>query len=460
VTLRTRLLLALAYVLILAVVALELPLATSLGDRVDAEVKSQARGQADVVAKSSEDLVLPTDARRLARLAQSAGRSARGRVVIVNRRGRLVADSAGRGLLGRSYASRPEIRSALTGRSVQERRHSDSLNAEILATAVPVVQRGATVGAVRVTQNVDSVSHAVRTNTLRLALLGAVVLLLGLGAGLIIAGQVTRPLRRLRDTALRIAGGDLDSRARVEGSTEQRSLASSFNVMTERLSAALKSQQLFVADASHQLRTPLTGLRLRLEEARAECPAGNGAAAELDEGMREIDRLSAIVDELLVLSQSGASDGQAQSVEIEETARRLVGRWAALAEERGVRLALEPGPDGGEAHCDPADLDRALDALVENAVRYTPPGGRVTVRTGLGSVEILDEGPGLAEGEDVLVFERFHRGVAGRDGPSGSGLGLAIARQLSERWGGHVTLENRTAAGVRAALTIPVMERV
>ncbi len=302
-SLRTRLLLSLAYVLVLAVVSLGVPLALSLRERVNAEVHSQALSQADVVAATSADLLKQPSARELGALALSAGASVRGRVLILDARGRVLADSAGSETLGSTYASRPEVVSALHGRGVQTQRVSRTLGAAILATAVPVVSRGRTIGAVRITQSVAAVQRAVRSTVAKLALVAGTVLLLGLLAGGVIARQVGLPLRRLEGVARRLAGGDLAARAAVEGSSEQRSLSTSFNEMANRVEHMMSAQREFVADASHQLRTPLAGLRLRLEEARAAAE-GTSIRAELDAGTAEIDRLAAIVEELLVLSRA------------------------------------------------------------------------------------------------------------------------------------------------------------
>jgi two-component system, OmpR family, sensor kinase len=438
-------------VLVLAIVALEVPLAIELGKRVDAEVRSQAKSQADVVAATAAGQLTPS---KLNSLVETAARAVRGRVVVVDSRGRLIADSAGAVPLGTPYGDRPEIAAALKGRASQDTRKSQTLNAEILATAAPVVHGGSIEGAVRVTQSVKAVHHAVRRTILGLALIGVFVLALGLGAGLVIAGQISRPVRRLDEAARRIAGGDLEVRAPVEGSAEQQSLSNSFNEMTGRLSQAIRAQQSFVADASHQLRTPLTGLRLRLEEARARGVSA-GADEELRAGEREVERLAKTIDELLVLSRAGEHDAPGEVVDLAQAARDAVSRWYAFAEEHGNTLEL--GGDGREATvwAARADVDRALDALMENAVLYSPPGTGITVRPLPRSIAVEDEGPGLQGGEAQLVFERFHRGRAGTRMAVGTGLGLPIARELARRWGGDATIENRDGRGARAALEFP-----
>lgn len=441
--------------LVLAIVALEVPLALNLARRVDAEVRSQARSQAEVVAASAAGLVSPPRPAALAELVGTSAVSVRGRVIVVDAHGIVIADSAGHDTLGDDYASRPEIVAALSGRDFQDTRRSQTLREDLLATAAPIVASRRTVGAVRITQSVARVQDAVERTIVGLALVGLVVLVLGLGAGLVIAEQVARPLRRLEATARAVDAGDLQLRAREQGSAEQRSLARSFNDMTERLVRALRAQQDFVADASHQLRTPLAGLRLRLEEARAEGVSG-GAERELDAGMRELDRLSVTIDELLVLSRAGERDAPGERLSLDEAATRAAERWAPAA--RDAAIAIAAGPEA-EPHryvwCARADLDRALDALVENAIRYGPAGSEVRIVAGAGRIEVLDEGPGLAQDEAEAVFERFHRGSAGRAGASGTGLGLAIARELARSWGGEATLANRDGRGAVAVLRLP-----
>jgi signal transduction histidine kinase len=432
-------------VLVLAVVALEVPLIISLRDRVDAEVRSQARGQAEIVAASVIDDM--EDPQTLQEIAQRAAGNVRGRVIVVGRRGRLLADSAGEERVGIDYASRPEIAAALRGDPLQEERASETLDQTILATAVPVVRGRTRLGVVRITQSVDAVARATWRATLGLIAIGLLVLVLGLLAGALIAGQVAGPVRRLDAAARRIAEGDLSARAQVEGSAEQQRLARTFNDMTARLERLVASQRDFVADASHQLRTPLSGLRLRLEEARAST-ADAEAHREIDAGLGELDRLAAMVSELLVLSHAGEVDAPPERVDLEDAAERAAARWDGTD---GGRVVASGEP--AEGFAPRADVDRALDALIENAVHYG--NGEVEVRFRPGALEVLDRGPGLSPDDLGAVFERFHRGAAGRAGPHGTGLGLPIARELARRWGGEVTLANRDDGGARATVTVP-----
>jgi signal transduction histidine kinase len=439
---------------VLAIVALEVPLAQTYSDRVSAEIRSQAIGQAELLASAANPRLARSDRPRLQDLVVSAAASTRGRVIVVDARGRLIADSVRPPVIGADYRNRREIAEALRGRRVSGERDSATLEERLLVTAVPILRDGRPAGAVRVTQSTTAVAQAKRRVILQLILVGAVVLVIGIGAGWLIAAQIARPMRRLEATAQRVAGGDLGARASEEGATEQRSLAVSFNEMTARLVRLLEAQRQFVADASHQLRTPLAAVRLRLEDARAT-DAGPEAAEQIDRGMEELDRLSRTIDELLTLSAAGEADRPAEPVDVADAAADAVDRWRPYADARGIELALSDGsPDGRRpARARNADVARILDALIENAVRYTRPDSRVTIAVDGTAVEVRDEGPGLAEGELERVFERFHRGRAGA-GITGSGLGLPIARALARRWQGDVTIANRPSGGAVARATL------
>ncbi|HET6174493.1 MAG TPA: HAMP domain-containing sensor histidine kinase [Gaiellales bacterium] len=447
-------LLGAGYLLVLAILAFEVPLVISLNRRVHAEVQSQARSQADVLAATASDLLASKERPTLQALVRRVAKLVRGRVVVVDANARVLADSAGAEPPNQPF-DRPEIAQALAGRAAQLTRNSKTLNAHILATTAPLLQRGRITGAVRVTQSVAATDRAVRRVVLNLAGIGVAVLLIGLVVGTIIARAITGPMKHLRESAEQIAVGDLEVRARVEGSSEQQSLARSFNDMTDRLSLALEAQKQFVADASHQLRTPLAGLRLRIEEAQA-AGVSEAAEAEIRQGTLEIDRLARTIDELLILSSAGEREMQPDTVDTVEAAEAAHARWSRYAQARSITLTLDAESPGDQVACSRADLDLAIDALLENALHYSPANTTVTVSCRGGSIQVRDEGAGLQPGEEVHVFQRFRRGSASAAGPKGSGLGLPIARALARRWGGEVTLMRQPEGGAMATIELPL----
>ena len=457
-SLRLRLLGAVAYILLLIIVALEVPLALNIARRVDAEVKNDAASQAFVVAAgASGSMGRPAN---LQGLAQKAGSDLGARVIIVNRRGILRADSAGPELLGTSYASRDEIRLALSGLRAQGERHSDELGADILYTAVPVVNENQqTVGAVRVTQSVEAVNDRVRRSVLALVGIGAFALLLGLALAWILAETLSRPLRRLAASARRVEAGDLSARAEVKGATEQQEVAHAFNDMTERLERVLDAQREFVANASHQLRTPLTGLRLRLESAAMKA-AGTDLEAELAAAEHEVDRLSRLLTALLTLAREGQAPTPGRAVSLDEAAAGAHARWSDRAEQDGGRIALE-GTETVTACASDDDVAIMLDNLIENAIHYSPPGTTVSIRWGQTGPEVWlaveDEGPGIAPGEEETLFDRFARGRAGKTMP-GTGIGLAVVQMLARRWRGRASIRNRPEGGARVEVWLPAVE--
>ena len=445
-SLRLRLLAAFAYVLVFVLIVLEIPLVLSLSSRVDAEVKAQAAAQAQGVAAGASTRL--GDRAELERLVGQAGRDLGARVIVVDARGRLLADSAGTGLRLSSYRERPEIAAALGGRSQQGTRHSDTLGSDLLYTAVPVVGGGA----VRVTQSVDAVGARVRRNVLVVVAVGLVALALGLVLAWVLAGSLARPLRALARTARRVEDGELDARAEITGASEQRDVAIAFNDMTERLGQAIEAQREFVGNASHQLRTPLTGLRLRLEAAglKSNDPA---VEHELELAEAEVERLTRLLNSLLTLAREGDRPTLRAPASLRHAAEAARDRWLPRAESSGHSLVLE-GDGDALVRAGEEDVAIALDNLIENALVYAPPGTIVTICWGKdGSLAVLDEGPGIPAGEERRVFERFRRGRTDRPG---TGLGLAIVETLARRWGGSASIRTRESGGARAEVRLLV----
>src|SRR5215210_6598793 len=217
-SLRSLLLAAFAYVLLLAILALEVPLALNVSDRINAEVKAQSASEAQLVAASASGRQGPA----LNRIVRTAAQQLGGRVIVVDRQGRLLSDSAGPGLVGRSYAERPEIEEALaTGRTAQGRRQSDTLDQEVLYTAAPIVDEN-DLGAVRITQSVEPIDERVRRDVLGLAAVGLAALAFGLLFAWVLANTLSRPLRGLAAAARRVEAGDLEARAEAGGFGSRR----------------------------------------------------------------------------------------------------------------------------------------------------------------------------------------------------------------------------------------------
>jgi two-component system, OmpR family, sensor kinase len=448
---------AFAYVLVLMLIALEVPLALNLSKRVDAEIKAEASNQARVVAASAAgQLDQPAE---LQPLVETAAELVGGRVIVVDAAGRLLADSAGTGLSAASYASRPEIRAALAGDVSQGTRFSSSLDQELLFTAVPVVEGARTTGAVRVTQSVDAVRSEVRRDTLALIGLGVGALALGLIVAWLLAGFLSRPLRGLTAAARRVEAGDLGARAEEAGAREHREVAHAFNDMTERLGRSMAAQRDFVANAAHQLRTPLTGLRLRLEAAglKADDPA---LRRDLEAGEHETERLARTVTDLLTLAREGQRPAAVAPLDLRGAAEGALDRWLSVAHERGRDLELRDRSAGARVVASAEDVAVILDNVIENAIEHTAPVTTVTIELlagpGGAAIAVADAGPGLEPGEEERVFERFFRGSSRTERPSGSGLGLTIVRVLARRWGGEATIANRPEGGARAEVRLPL----
>jgi signal transduction histidine kinase len=457
---RTTIVAAIAYVLLLAIVVLEVPLVINLSRRVDAEIRAEAAQQAQLISTSVEDRITGPP-NRLQPVVDEAARALGGRVIVVDADGRVIVDSAGRELRGASYANRPEIARALGGETTQGERRSDTLDQDLLFTAVPVIEGVTEVGAVRVTQSVDAVNAEVRNDAFGLVGVGAAALLLGIGVAWILAGSLARPPRLLADAARRVAAGDLEARAPELGPREHREVARAFNEMTERLASVLSAQRDFVADASHQLRTPLTGLRLRLEAA-SDATGDPNVAEDLRAAEDEVVRLSRLIDNLLTLAREGQEPSAPGAVDLALAAEAAVERWEAEADGAGQRISLLASPSRAAALSSADDVGIILDNLLENAIKYGGEGSTVEIGWGRADpgtrdevfLTVGDRGPGLAPGEERAALGRFYRGRAGA-ASSGTGLGLAIVDVLAQRWRGSVELANRAEGGLRVVVRFP-----
>ncbi|MFJ3798435.1 sensor histidine kinase [Streptomyces sp. NPDC090088] len=293
---------------------------------------------------------------------------------------------------------------------------------------------------------------------------GLAVLVLAAAAaiGAVAARRITRPLRELNSMASKFSDGDLTARSPVTGPAETRTLAHTLNQGAERLDTLVASQRIFVADASHQLRTPLTALRLSLDNI-ADGVDDEFVREDVEQATAEVVRMSRLVNGLLVLARAEAKVTAPEPLQLLDIVEERLDVWRPAADERGVHIALRGSADGRPTVlASPGHLDQVLDNVLSNALEVSPDGGTITVRADAGpdevTLSVLDEGPGMTDAEKPRAFDRFWRGQ-GLTGRSGSGLGLSVVRQLLTDDGGTVTLRDAPGGGLWVLITLRASPR-
>lgn len=287
-------------------------------------------------------------------------------------------------------------------------------------------------------------------------------LLLVTAGGYSLARRTLRPVDRMVAAAQHIGAQDLRQRLPVgDADDEIGRLASAFNELLARLETAFDQLRRFTADASHELRTPLSAMK-SVGEVGLQGTRTPGEYREIIGSMlEEANRLTRLVESLLVLARADAAAvaHRLEALDLSAVAHAAADLTGILAEENGQRLvvsAREPVP----ARADRTLLNQALLNLIDNAVKFSPSGTVVTVETGTDAggrpfLRVMDQGPGISEEEQELVFRRFYRSPAARGRYPGSGLGLAISKWAAEAQGGTLTVESRVGTGSSFRITLP-----
>ena len=310
-------------------------------------------------------------------------------------------------------------------------------------------------GAVRLTLDTQDVNALVRGYWLGLIGVAAVVLIAMAGIGWAIARSVTRPLRHLNAEAARFATGDLTTAEPDRGAPpEIAALGATMNTMAQRLERLLAEHREFVADASHQLRTPLTALRLRLENLQSTASTPNDAE-DLSAAVEETNRLASLVGDLLQFARAEETAAP-ETVDLTQLAADRVDTWSAIADVADVALDLT-SPNGAVfVGAVPGGVEQILDNLIDNAITAAPRGTHVSVTVVRGRTDhrftVADEGPGLGDDLKARALDRFWR--SDHSGP-GTGLGLPIAKALAKASGGSLVLHDSPGGGLAVIVTLP-----
>ncbi|MEY2580858.1 MAG: hypothetical protein QOE09_707 [Ilumatobacteraceae bacterium] len=458
---RWRLIAAFVGVTIVILAAQNIPLAQYLR-RVESErVLAGIERDAFILAGGSDDALSGqgTDPNALQSTVDVYRARTGALVVITDAKGIAVAVSGDEGRRGDDYSTRPEIAAALNGTPSSGRRPSETLHSDIVYVAVPVLVGARPIGVIRLTYPASTIDDRVSNKVRGILAVGLISLATAALAAALMATTIVRPLRRLQRATEHVAAGDFDSRAVIdEGAPEIRGLATSFNTMTERISTLVERQRSFAGDASHQLRTPLTALRLQLERAAANIDTDPVAArGDIEAASEETERLQRLVEGLLMLARADQKVVSTESIDVAEIVSERAAIWSPLADERKVTVTAEAA-DGLAARAVPGALEQIIDNFIDNSLNVSGPGNEITVSAvrdnGWVAIHVSDRGPGMPTDQLQHAFDRFWRAASADRG--GSGLGLAIVRQLAEASGGEVAVANRPGGGLEASVRLPL----
>ncbi|QNP72841.1 HAMP domain-containing histidine kinase [Streptomyces roseirectus] len=466
-----RLLLSYLTLAALVLLCLELPLGYVYSGAERERVVNLAKDEAESVsAYSALSIAAGGAARDLpARAAHCAARIG-GKVLIVDANGGLLASSHPLTPEEESrIASWPGIAAALRGSPTEDVRTSTIGGVQYLAVAAPIGPGARPQGAVRITVPTRMVHE--RVHHVWLLLLGGGIAVLAAVAvvGFAIASWTSRPIRELERATHELAtGGTATPVAVTSGPPEVRSLAATFNRTAARLEHLLTSQRAFAGEASHQLKTPLAALRLRLEN--LENHIALQARGSLGAAMTETDRLARMVEGLLAMARLDEKAAERERVDLDAVRAERHHAWRPLYERHGVRLAVA-GDAAGEVSAVPGAVEQILDNLLSNALRVSPAGTTVLIDVRRAAqherrftarqfsqpfveLHVMDEGPGMTEEQRRRAFDRFWRAP---DAPKGgTGLGLALVQRLAHASGGEALLRTAPLGGLDAFVRLPV----
>jgi two-component system sensor histidine kinase MprB len=424
-----------------AAVALAIVLASGL---VYVVVRGELRGEVDAALRTGAERVLLGPGHRLGfEVATPRLGGAAGYVQLVAADGRIAR------LPGADIPLPSEEATAVAGGA----RDAFFEDLTVAGTHVRVLTTPAAPGlAIQIARPLDEVDRTLDRLAVILGLVSAGGIALAAGAGLVVARTALAPVRRLTATAEHVAATrDLSRRIDSVGGDELGRLAGSFNAMLEALAGATAAQRRLVEDASHELRTPLTSLRTNVEvlERNAAVLPDEERQRILADVRAELEELTHLVGDLVELARGEEPPGDPEPVRLDELVARAVETARRHAPGVGFVTRLEPST----VRAVPDRLERAIANLLDNAAKWSPPGGTVEVAVADGEVTVRDHGPGIEEEDLPRVFDRFYRARAARAVP-GSGLGLAIVRQVAEEHGGTVSAETVSDGGARLRLRL------
>ncbi len=465
-------------------------LAWRVGSSLDAtrfaETTRDQEGRAILGASAAEDWLVSyrdgtLDLAALRLDAATLSREINQPVTILDSHGKVLVDSQNPDETGADESSLPEVQIGVSGRVGSIIRYDADDKTDALFSVAPVHSGQDVVGIIRLELSMALIRETSQQFWLRI--LGAALLAAAVTAlvSLWFAKTLTDPIAAITRAAAALARGDLKKRVAAAGPEELQRLARSFNFMAERVSAVMEDQRGFVANAAHELRTPLTTIRLRAEALAEGAKDDPQVATEfLMDITNETDRLSRLVDELLDLSriETGLIAPRRAPVSVGRVARAVADELAARAAETGVSISVDAAENLPAVNADADQIRQVFINLIGNALKFTPRGGAVDVksvavkqaqdsdRLGAGGwllTTVRDSGVGIPAEDLPHIFDRFYRSDKARardpaTGASGggAGLGLAIVKSIVEQHGGRVWAESQVGKGTTLSFALPI----
>jgi len=324
-------------------------------------------------------------------------------------------------------------------------------DAHISAGNIRVLTVGGPGVALQIGRNLSEVNHTLHRVTVYLLLIALGGILVAVALGLAVARAALAPVRRLTETAEHVTEtGDLSERIEVTSHDELGRLAMSFNTMLAALEESSRAQRQLVADASHELRTPLTSLRTNIEVLATERTLPPGDREKLlGDVVEQLGEMTSLITELIELARAEQHHEEPEDVRLDLLTEGAVER----AQRNTPNVTFHTALDESLVHGVPSTIERAVANLLDNAAKWSPPGGEVEVGVHGGEVTVRDHGAGIADEDLPYVFDRFYRASSARGLP-GSGLGLAIVKQVAEAHRGTVTAEAADGGGTLMRLRL------
>lgn len=447
-----RLLASYLGLVLLVLLGLEIPFGIVYARGELSRFSNSIERDAGMLAELAEERIEEGDSGELPELAADYAADTGARVVIVDKAGIVLTDTAGPA--GADLSARPDIAAALRNQPTVGTARDTATGTETRYATMPGASGTTIRGALRLSRPTTVLEDRVHDIWLTLAVIGLGVLAAVALIAIALARWIVRPVNALERATAQLADGSLGTPPATDiGPPELRRLAASFTDTATRLQHLLKAQRAFAAEASHQLKTPLTALRIRLENFEPHlAPAAHDS---LDEAIDETERLGRMIQGLLSLARLESTATTPESADLDAVVADRAATWEPFAAEQHVRIIVT-GPRAGHVWAIPGALEQIVDNLLANALRVSPSGATIALATTLTlqavELHVIDQGPGMTQAERRRAFDRFWR--ASDTHHDGTGLGLPIVEQLTRAGGGHITLEPAPGGGLDAVVSL------